>query len=116
MHLLDKELLPQTSLQFFHQNPEGYPQVDNTKPSIDNKKPAIVLQAKQVRMRCGYHKQLNIYAVSLVLATTPSAIDASLIPSVNRHSYGSCLCRLHFPDVSQFSTASCAQGGLDFRE
>ena len=49
------------------------------------------------RLRCGYHKKLNTCAVTLVLPTAPSPIDAFLVPCVNPHSFGSCLCRLHIP-------------------
>ena len=49
------------------------------------------------RLHCGCHKKLNTFAVTLVLATTPSPIDAFLVPCVNRHSFGSCPYKLHNP-------------------
>ena len=57
------------------------------------KKSSVQLVSTPLALRLP--QKMNTSAVTLVLASAPSPIDASLVPSVTRHSFGSCQCRLH---------------------
>ena len=103
----------QTSPHIFRKNPEGSRQVDSKKQQasrtwhrsttiqVHQLSESLVLvddcSVQLVSTLAGvvfYQKTLNTYyAVTLGLAAALSPIDASLVPSVNRHSVGSCLCR-----------------------
>ena len=52
------------------------------------------------------HK-VDTYAVTLVRATAPSSVDASLVPRVNRRSFGSCL----WTALSNFDSSNEANTG-----
>ena len=96
-------------------------QIENNKPATGNKKPANVRKPNKYRreahkgcarkhVKCIAPQHIvwgSVQLVSTSLALRPSSIDASLVLSVNRHSFGSCLCRPHLP-LNYDSSNTCS--------